>query len=92
MSATLPPQPSPSAGAVNGMAPQPNPLQAKFQTVIKGATEIIQAMMRLPGVDQATVKQAAEKLTEGMVLLGKAVQGQQSGGAPPPTAPPTPPG
>lgn len=72
-------------GQVGG--PQsPNQLQAKFSAVTTGATELLQILMRVPGVDQAAIKEGAQKLSEGMVLIARAVQGAQSA----PGAMPTP--
>lgn len=68
------PVPPPQAGQ-----PGANPFQMKFQQVVQGATEVIQTMMRMPNVNQDLVKQAASKFSEGMIMLGQAVQGGQGG-------------
>lgn len=90
MSGALPqppaaPPPSALQGATAGMAPPggaggANALQAKFQTVVSGAREIIQALSKVPSVDQAKLQQAVQSLQQGIHMIAEAVQG---GGKPP---------
>lgn len=75
--APTPMAPHPSLqGATSGMGAAPpsgNPVQAKFQAVVAGMREVLQIAARLPGADQAKVKQATEMFRQGAQLLAQAV-------------------
>lgn len=69
-------------GATAGMAPaapQGNPMQAKLQTVLAGAREIIQTIAKTPGSDQAKLQQATQLLQQGVKLLAESVHKPQAG-------------
>jgi hypothetical protein len=93
--------PSPQLqGAVQGMQPpgaggQQTDAQ-HLQALARSVSNVIQTILKMPGVDQAKVQQGAQMMAQGWHLIGDAVQAVQGGGATgggvqpgtPPAAPP----
>lgn len=61
-----------------GGAPQGNPMSARLMSLVQGFREVIGAMAKVPGVDQAKLQQGTQMMREGVKLLAEAsAQGGQ---------------
>jgi hypothetical protein len=77
LSRALPPTANQMPGA---MPPQTNLLNVKWQITVRVVTEMMQILMRVPGIDQQLITQARMKIGEAVQLISQAMR--SVGGAP----------